>query len=491
MSDTSSPTQPEAAITIDERPLNRRPIFWFYGSASMAYGIKNNAFSYVLLYYATQVLGLAGTTAAFALAIAMLWDAASDLLLGHWSDKTRSRLGRRHPFMYVALIVLPLSFYALFNPLIELTDDNRFYYLLVMALLIRTGTTLFEVPSTALLPDLEADYDRRSRWLALRHSFGWWGGNGIHTINFFFWVGAYGFAVQTGYSIYGTVGALVIFVTILMSALGTQKHAAALPQPNEPFRLDRIGYELRQIFESLRNPNFAALFFYGLAIGMATGLGTALYLYNTTFFFGFSGYQIAWTGVFVMLAPFIASVIVPRVGARFGKKPVAIGAIVCNISLYPLPYFFVLQGWWPELNSTASWAAYSFFIVTEVVCAIIGNVMLDSMMADVVEDSEVNTTRRSEGLFYAARTFALKAVSAGGIIFAGTIVAFVGLENIKSPDQVTWQIRFDLASLFLPVYCGLYLTGLAIVGWLYKIKRSDHSANLEKLAARQVPVSDQ
>ena len=475
----------DTALATDDRPLKRRPIFWFYGSASMAYGIKNNAFSYVLLYYSTQVLGLPGATAAVALAIAMVWDAVSDLLLGHWSDKTSSRFGRRHPFMYVALIILPLSFYALFNPLIELTDDNRFYYLLAMALLIRTGTTLFEVPSTALLPDLEADYDRRSRWLALRHAFGWWGGNGIHTLNFFFWVGAYGFAIQTGYSIYGTVGALVIFFTILISALGTQKHAAALPRPSEPFKLMSIGRELGQIFESLRNRNFAALFFYGLAIGMATGLGTALYLYNTTFFFGFSGTQIAWTGVCVMLSPFIASFIVPFVGSRFGKKPVAIGAIVCNISLYPLPYFFVLQGWWPELNSTASWAYYSFFIVTEVVCAIIGNVMLDSMMADVVEDSEVTTARRSEGLFYAARTFALKAVSAGGIIFAGTIVGFVGLENIKSPDQVTWQIRFDLASLFLPLYCGLYLTGLAIVGWLYKINRDDHSANLDLLANRQ------
>ena len=161
--------------------MEKQPLFWFYGSAAMAYGIKNNAFSYLLLIYANQVLGVPGYLASIALAIAMLWDAVSDLLLGHWSDKTSSRLGRRHPFMYAALLVLPLSFYGLFNPLIKLDDGNTFFYLLVMAIIIRTGTTLFEVPSTALLPDLEKHYDQRNKWLALRYAFGWYGGNGIHT----------------------------------------------------------------------------------------------------------------------------------------------------------------------------------------------------------------------------------------------------------------------------------------------------------------------
>ena len=245
-------------------PLERRPIFWFYGSASMAYGIKDNAFSYLLLIFANQVLGLPAYLAATALAIALVWDSISDLLLGHWSDKTSTRYGRRHPFMYASLLLLPPAFYSLFNPIIEITPDNGFYYVLITALIIRTGTTLFEVPSTALLPDLEKDYDRRNRWLALRHGFGWYGGNTIHTVNFFFWVGAYGVTVNTGYEIYGTVGACVIAGTIVLSTLGTQKVAAALPRPTETFRFREIVQEIGQIFQSVKNLNFAALFGYGL-----------------------------------------------------------------------------------------------------------------------------------------------------------------------------------------------------------------------------------
>ncbi len=469
--------------------LEKNPTFWFYGSASIAYGIKNNAFSYLLLIYANQVLGLPGYLASLALAIAMIWDAVSDLLLGHWSDKTSSVLGRRHPFMYASLFVLPLTFYALFNPVIELNEDNTFFYVLALALLIRTGTTLFEVPSTALLPDLETDYDRRNKWLALRHFFGWTGGNGIHMINFMFWVGAYGVASQTGYSIYGIAGALVIAAAILSSSLGTQKVAAALPRPSEPFRILAIKREIKQIFQSVKNKNFAALFFFGLTVGIAGGLGTALYLYNTTYFFGFSGKQISVTAIGVLISPVIAYWAAPYLGRIFGKKRAAIFAILVNVSLYPIPYILLLTGFWPDLGSWTSLYIYSGFIVMEVICGIIGGVLLDSMMADVVEDSELKTQRRSEGLFYAARGFAAKAVSAGGIIGAGSIVSLVGLDGITSLGDVTHEIRMDLATLFLPIYCGLYGLGLVIVS-KYRITRADHDEHIQRLSVRKAKLAE-
>jgi GPH family glycoside/pentoside/hexuronide:cation symporter len=422
--------------------LEKNPTFWFYGSASIAYGIKNNAFSYLLLIYANQVLGLPGYLASLALALAMIWDAVSDLLLGHWSDKTSSALGRRHPFMYASFFVLPLTFYALFNPVIELNEENTFFYVLALALLIRTGTTLFEVPSTALLPDLETDYDRRNKWLALRHFFGWTGGNGIHMINFMFWVGAYGVASQAGYSIYGIAGALVIAAAILISSLGTQKIAASLPKPSEPFRVLAIKREIKQIFQSIKNKNFAALFFFGLTVGIAGGLGTALYLYNTTYFFGFSGKQISVTAIGVLISPVIAYWAAPYLGRIFGKKRAAIFAILVNVSLYPIPYILLLTGFWPELGSWTSLYIYSGFIVMEVICGIIGGVLLDSMMADVVEDSELKTQRRSEGLFTPLAVLRPRQFQQAGSLALGRLSLWLGwtvlLHWVMSPMKFGW-----------------------------------------------------
>lgn len=458
----------------------KNPIYWYYGSASVAFGIKNNAFSYLLLIYATQVLGIPGYLAATALAVAMAWDAFSDLLLGHWSDKTHSRLGRRHPFMYAGFILLPLSFYALFNPIIELNESNSWFYLLGAAILIRTAVTLFEVPSVALLPDLVKDYDERNKWLALRHAFGWYGGNGIHVINMGLWVGAYGVAVQAGYSIYGTVGALVIAAAILISSLGTQKVAAAMPPPTEPFRFREIWYEVKQIGQSVKNANFFWLFVYSLIVGAAGGMSTALYLYNVTYFFEFTGPQIAITGIFVFASPAIAYFLAPALGQTLGKKRAAIAALFGAIFLYPIPYIATLSGFWPESGSWPSLIIYSLFVMTEVVGFIVGGVMLDSMMADVVEDSEVNTSRRSEGLFYAARSFANKAISALGIVLAGSIVSMVGMDGIQSVDDMTNTMRFDLATFFLPTYCGLYFLAIYLIS-KYKIDRETHQSNLEKL----------
>ena len=463
--------------------METRPTFWFYGSGAIAYGVKNNAFSYLLLIYANQVLGLPGYLASVALAAALLWDAFSDLLIGHWSDKTNSRHGRRHPYMYAALLVLPATFYGLFNPYIELTEANTFAYVLVMAVLIRTGTTLFEVPSTSLLPELESHYDRRNKWIALRHAFGWYGGSLLHIVNFLFWVGAHGVAAQAGYSIYATVGATLITLAIAVSALGTRKAAAALPRPAEPFRIGEIVREIRQMFQSLRNRNFAALFFYGLVAGIAVGLSAALYLYNSVYFFGFSGDQIAAVGIAVLVAPPIAYWAAPFLGSRLGKMRGAIAGILLTVSLYPVPYVLLLLGWWPALGSWPSLYIFAAFTTLEVVCVIVGGVLLDSMMADVVEDSEIATNRRSEGLFYAARAFAAKAISAGGILGAGAIVSLVGLDGIESVDLMTRELRVDLASFFLPMFCGLNLIALYVVS-RYRITRDDHAANLAELAGR-------
>ena len=69
--------------------------------------------TWVLIFY-NQVLGLSPVLASLALGIALVFDAISDPLIGAWSDRFKSRLGRRHPFIYVSIIPLSLSFYFLF-----------------------------------------------------------------------------------------------------------------------------------------------------------------------------------------------------------------------------------------------------------------------------------------------------------------------------------------------------------------------------------------
>ena len=131
---------------------------FLYGFGSIAYGIKDNAFAYFLLFVYVQVFGLAPDLAGLAILIMLIFDAISDPLIGYISDNTKSRWGRRHPFMYGSIIPVSLTFFLIWDPPGGASDQMLFWYLLVMGIGIRTTITLYEIPSTALGPELTQDY---------------------------------------------------------------------------------------------------------------------------------------------------------------------------------------------------------------------------------------------------------------------------------------------------------------------------------------------
>ena len=98
-----------------------------YGVGAIGVGIKNNLLgTWILLYY-NQVLGLDAYLVTIALAIALVFDAISDPLVGIWSDRVRSRWGRRHPFMYVAVIPFALSYYFILADPGDIAKTDLFY----------------------------------------------------------------------------------------------------------------------------------------------------------------------------------------------------------------------------------------------------------------------------------------------------------------------------------------------------------------------------
>ncbi|MEL0163224.1 MAG: MFS transporter, partial [Halieaceae bacterium] len=149
-----------------------------YGLGAVAYGIKDNGFAYFLLLFYTAVVGLDPALAGLALLIALLLDGLGDPVVGYWSDNLRSKWGRRHPFMYAAAVPVAISYALLWQPP-DWSDNALFLYLVVLAVLVRTLITLYETPSSALMPELTPDYDERTKIQAWRSLFGWVGGAGM------------------------------------------------------------------------------------------------------------------------------------------------------------------------------------------------------------------------------------------------------------------------------------------------------------------------
>lgn len=80
------------------------PAMFSFGFGQLAEAIKNSGFNVFLLFYYNQVLGVSATLTSVALAIALMFDAVSDPLVGSFSDKLRTRYGRRHPLILLAAL---------------------------------------------------------------------------------------------------------------------------------------------------------------------------------------------------------------------------------------------------------------------------------------------------------------------------------------------------------------------------------------------------
>lgn len=124
----------------------------------MAEGIIDCGLTYFVLIYYSQVLGLPATLTAFSIAI----DAVSDPLVGWWSDHFRSRLGRRHFFIYASIVPLSFSYYLIWVPPESLSESGLFTYLLVMCVCLQLARTLYSIPMIALVPEFTRDYDERT-----------------------------------------------------------------------------------------------------------------------------------------------------------------------------------------------------------------------------------------------------------------------------------------------------------------------------------------
>ena len=162
---------------------------WTYGFGAIGVGIKNNLLGTWLLIYYNQVLGLDAILVSLAIAIALVVDAVSDPFVGVWSDRVRSRWGRRHPFMYASIIPFSLCYYLILQDPGEISDSSMFTRLLVLMILMRISMTFYEVPRGALAPELTKDYDQRNKISGVGMALGWIGGAGISYVHMQYFLG--------------------------------------------------------------------------------------------------------------------------------------------------------------------------------------------------------------------------------------------------------------------------------------------------------------
>jgi glycoside/pentoside/hexuronide:cation symporter, GPH family len=454
-----------------------------YGFGSVAYGVKDNGFGYFLLLFYGTVIGVDPGMVGLAIFIALMLDAVSDPVVGYVSDNWRSKWGRRHPFMYAAAIPVSISYFLLWNPP-ELSDGQLFWYLLILAVLIRTFITFYETPSSSLLPELSQDYDERTKLQAWRLYFGWTGGNLMSVLMFGALLVAnekypVGTLNRDGYAAYGIISSVLIFISIMISALGTHSEIKYL-KPPPPQRKIGLGTIFREIFETLGERSFFALFLATLFGAVATGVSGALAFLMLTYFWGFSGSQIFLWTLLVFISALIGLLVAPRVSKAIGKKRAVIVLGVIAYSMAPAPVLLRLLGWMPENGDPLLYPIVAAINTIDLSLIIALQAILYSMIADLVEQSELKTGRRSEGVFFAAVTFTRKATQGLGAFAAGIMLSVISFPQGAARGDVQPETLWKLGAFYAPSLLLLWTLMIVAVSF-YRIDRQDHEQNLQRL----------
>ena len=102
------------------------------------------------------------------------------------------------------------------------------------------------------------------------------------------------------------------------------------------------------------------------------------------------------------------------------------------------------------------------------------------MIADLVEDAEVRTNKRSEGVFFASVTFIRKTTQGIGVVAAGLLLTYSEFPEGVTPDQVPVSVVHDLATIYVPVVILLWSLMILCIS-MYQVDRTKHEENLQTL----------
>jgi GPH family glycoside/pentoside/hexuronide:cation symporter len=461
---------------------------WSYAIGNMPFAVKDAAFIHFVVFYYTQVQGISGSLAGLAMFIAISWDAISDPIVGSWSDTFKSRWGRRHPLILVGGLGTAALFIALFSPPSGLSETGVFLWLTGVAMLLRTFLTLNFIPYSAMGAELSTDYDERTVIAKARVTMAWLAGMLLPALAFLLIFqsrgsGTDGRLLIENYHVYGWLSALLAAVATLICVWGTRTVIARLPRAERDrpdFGLSQTLIDFRSAF---RNRNFRISLGANLAFGMAVGVYSTLSLYLGTYFWEFSTDQLAGLVVPTAIGTLMAFALMGGASRRF-DKPTLLSAACLAIGVNVL--WFVggrLLGVLPDNGTELIYALQWINTLIGVYIVVTLQIVIISLLADILDEHELDTGRRQEGVFFAAGTFIAKTTTGVGALLAGIVIDIAGITAGSEPGEIATGSLAVLGWFYLGI-----TTSLALIAWYFADKihlnRADHERIRVALADR-------
>lgn len=452
---------------------------------------------FITIFY-NQAIGLSNYLIGIATMLAVITDAVTDPFIGMVSDEHRSRLGRRHPFLWAAPIPLAISIFAIFNPPDALVGNEvgLFLWLAVWTILSRAFVTLFNVPHLALGAELSRQHHERSQLFSANAMFSYMAASGF---GFVAWTLFQGDRVRAsdGATVPGQldpaayvplvmVVCAVVLVSIFVCALGTQDYGKKLPLRTGPKTRFTLRFFFGSLFRTLKNRNNLILLCGLFCFMIASGIYDKMNVFVQTYLWQLEPNQIRLFPLVGVVAGLTGAILAPILMKKFDRKPVMLCSLF-GVGLFAqLVVDLRLLGILPEngdpLLLRCLLANAAGFSLSVGMCL----VAVMSMIGDVIDENELITGLREEGLFYSARAIFGKGSYSVATLFAGMMLDFyVRLPEAAIPGELEQDVLTRLAITAGPIMGISAFISVGVYS-LYNLNRARHAEILAEIEARKI-----
>ena len=444
-----------------------------YGVGDFGMAVVTAMLQFSMLFYYTDIVGVNPALAGTAILIGKItWDLVNDTLFGYLEDKTKSRWGKRRPYLIFGALPFALSFWGVFSIPQGIENDLVCCLLIVGSfILFDTFHTLTATAYSAMTAEITEDYNERTSLSTYRMVFsviGYISGAGLSGTLAGIFSNAFGITIHQGWSLVGLVFGVLGGLSMLIPGLFLKYEPAVESKPSElpPFK---------SILSTFKNKPFVSYIIVTSIMSISFTMVTAMLNY-------YINHQLHMeeSGLLVMLAMMgtLAVFLVPCgiLSGKIGKaKTYAVGLTIASVAL--IFVFFMPVGPSPLIFVLAAIAGLGFS--AQWVCP-------HSMIPDVIEYDELMTGERREGVYYGVHatsgkiTGALASAACGWGLEIGRYV-----ENSASqPDSALLAIRILFA--LIPAIFLLICVPLLIK---YPITKESHSEVMRQLAERRAQTT--
>lgn len=454
-----------------------------YGSGDL--GIAGIGMMRSIFYalYLTDVVGIEPRLASLGALIGIAWDAINDPIIGTLSDRVKSKLGRRRPFLLWFAFPFGLSFVMLWSAPNWESQIGLLVYVTLAFMISDTLTTLVAVPYLSLTPELTQDYDERTSLSSFRSFFQLLAAMAVVISAPMIVDGVIlnGGTQQQGFmlagAVFGAIGSLPLFlIGVFVREKFASREVDSLPfresmkmaWENVPFRYAAGIYMFNWSAVDMVAIAFPFFLLYWIAQGDL--------LANINFF----GINLALESAFFGIMMSVCILFIPFwlwMAKRLNKIKAYIIGMICWVIVEVL-IFTIQPG---EINYLLWLAAFAGIGVSA------AYILPDSILPDVIEWDELRTHRRQEGVYYGIRTLIRKLTGAGVIFVTLQILGWSGYQappegviQFTQPDSALFMIR-----LMVSLIGAVIVSGTILLAWSYPLTREKYDRIKKLLAIRR------